>query len=95
VYVCNLVTQDGETLGMDGAAHLRALLRITGIRVPDVVVAHRGPVRPVGDTQAVEIDTARLRELGCRVELSDLADAHSPVPAHDPARLGAVLRRLA
>jgi len=95
VYVCNLVTQDGETLGMDAVDHVDALVNVAGIRLPDVVVAHRGPIRPQGNTEAVEVDGDRLQDLGCRVEISDLADAESEVPVHEPARLGAVLRRLA
>ena len=34
VYVCNLVTQDGETLDMDGTAHLEALTSFGGLRQP-------------------------------------------------------------
>jgi uncharacterized cofD-like protein len=95
VYVCNLVTQDGETLGMDAAGHVEALMSVTGIRAPDVVVAHDGPVRPAGETAPVAADRGSIAGLGCRLETADLADRESPIPLHDPVRLGAVLRRLA
>jgi uncharacterized cofD-like protein len=95
VYVCNLVTQDGETLGMDAADHVAALIEVAGIRAPDVVVAHDGPVRPVGETGPVAVDRDRIAGLGSRLETADLADQSAPVPLHDPVRLGAVLRRLA
>ena len=42
VFVLNLVTQDGETLGMTGEDHLAALLVRAGIEGPGVVVAHVG-----------------------------------------------------
>jgi uncharacterized cofD-like protein len=91
VYVCNLTTQDGETLGMDADAHLAALEAVGGIRTPDVVVAHDGPLRlPEGLTRV-----GTPGRPGVRVVTGDLADPHGDWPAHDPARLGAVLRRLA
>lgn len=91
IYVCNLTTQDGETLGMDGTAHVAALTGIGGIRTPDVIVAHAGPLEvPPGLTRVDPPDG----DPG-RVVVADLADSTADWPAHDPARLGAVLRRLA
>ncbi|MBU1226932.1 MAG: uridine diphosphate-N-acetylglucosamine-binding protein YvcK [Actinobacteria bacterium] len=92
VYVCNLITQDGETLGMDAAAHVAALVERTGLRRPDVVVGHHGPLEVPAGLQRVEVDETAL---GCRVESAELADPGAAWPQHDPARLGAVLRRLA
>lgn len=95
VYVCNLTTQDGETLGMSGMDHLEALLGIGGIRLPDVVVAHDGPLQiPEGLTR-VDFDPEAVTSAGIRLESSDIADADAAWPQHDTARLGAVLRRLA
>jgi uncharacterized cofD-like protein len=95
VYVCNLATQDGETLGMDGVAHVEALISFGGIRAPDVVVAHQGPVDPHPGTEPVNVDRAGVAALGCDLEMADLLDPAASGPIHDPARLGAVLRRLA
>ena len=95
VYVANLTTQDGETLGMDAADHVRALLDRTGIRSPDVVIAHHGPLAVPGGLDPIRVDREALGLLGCRVEEADLADPAAEWPQHDPARLGAVLRRLA
>ncbi len=91
VYVCNLITQDGETLQLDGDAHVRALVEVGGIRPPDVIVAHDGPLLvPPG----LERVSPPERASG-RVVTGNLADPSAEWPAHDPARLGAVLRRLA
>ncbi len=91
IYVCNLITQDGETLGMDGSAHVAALTAIGGIRPPDITVAHDGPVDvPTG---LARVDPPG-KESG-QVVTGDLADPGAEWPAHDAARLGAVLRRLA
>jgi uncharacterized cofD-like protein len=95
VYVCNLSTQDGETLGLDGAAHVRALCAVTRMRAPDVVVANDAPFRVPGALEAVWADRDEIESLGAKVEAAGLAEAAAPWPQHDAARLGAVLRRLA
>ncbi len=95
IYVCNLTTQDGETLGMDGAEHVAALCRVTGLRLPDVVVANDAPFPVPRTVEAVVADRERVEALGTRLETGSLADPAADWPQHDPARLGAVLRRLA
>lgn len=95
VYICNLTTQDGETLGLDGAAHVRALCEVTGIRVPDVVVANDAPFRVPAALEAVWADRGEIESLGGKLEAAGLVDGAAPWPQHDAARLGAVLRRLA
>jgi len=95
VYVCNLTTQDGETLGMDGADHVAALCRVAGLRPPDVVVANEAPFAVPATVERVAADRERIHSLGSRLELAGLADPSAAWPQHDPARLGAVLRRLA
>ena len=96
VYVGNLATQDAETLGMDLADHVAALMDVTGVRRPDAVVAHDGEVRGlVAPVTPVGVDMDRMADMGCTVEMARLSAGESPHPHHDPARLGAVLRRLA
>jgi uncharacterized cofD-like protein len=95
VYVCNLTTQDGETLGLDGAAHLRSLVETTGVRPPDVVVANDAPFLVPEAVQPLWAEGAAVAALGSRLETGPLADPEADWPQHHPARLGAVLRRLA
>jgi len=93
VYVCNLTTQDGETLGMSGADHVEALTAIGGIRRPDAIVSHDGPIAvPPGLTPVV---LASSEMPGVMVVGADLARHGADWPEHDPAKLGGVLRRLA
>jgi uncharacterized cofD-like protein len=94
-YIGNLTTQDGETLGLDLAAHLAALTHHTGMRMPDTVVAHHGALPVPEGLEAVSVAHDEVERMGCRLEAADLADAGADWPQHDPARLGAVLRRLA
>lgn len=95
VYVLNLTTQDGETLGMDGMEHLEALVAIGGVRAPDAVVVHDGALAAPPGVERVDVDRDRLRDAGVRVVAGDIAGSGDGWPHHDPARLGAVLRRLA
>ena len=95
VYVCNLTTQDGETLGFDAYDHLDALSDHAGLRWPDVVVAHEGDIDVPSGLQQVGIDTERIEERGGTVQLAHLVDPDGDWPQHEPGRLGAVLRRLA
>jgi len=94
IYVCNLTSQDGETFGMSGMDHIDALIGVAGVRAPDVVVGHEGPLTVPDGLQRIDLDADALAATGVRVELGDIARNSSPWPAHDPARLGAVLRRL-
>lgn len=94
VYVCNLTTQDGETLGMDGAAHVGALCSVAGMRLPDVVVANDTAFAVPSGVEAVWAERATIEGVGARLETAGLVDTAAPWPQHDAARLGAVLRRL-
>lgn len=94
VYVCNLTTQDGETLGMDAGDHVASLCRITGLRAPEVVVANSAPFAVPASVEPVSADRERIKALGAHLEAAELADPTADWPQHDPARLGAVLRRL-
>jgi uncharacterized cofD-like protein len=94
VYVANLITQDGETLGMDAADHLDAMLNLTGIRPPGVIVANDAPVAVTAPLEPLSVDSDVLATYGADVEFADLLDPTVEWPRHDPARLGGVLGRL-
>lgn len=89
VAVLNLVTQDGETLGLDGAAHVAALREHGGLERTGVVLAHRGPLVVPAGLDAV----TAVSVLGWDTVSAPLAAPHDP-PAHDPVRLGAALAPL-
>lgn len=95
VYVCNLATQDGETLGLDAVGHVRALCGHSGMRLPDSVVLHDGVVEVPAPIEPIRPNRDAVAALGVRVETADLADPAADWPRHHPVRLGGVLRRLA
>ena len=98
-YVCNVMTQPGETDGFDAADHVERVLEA----VPgglDLVVVHEGPLDPaVAATYAaqgqepVAIDAERLQALGVGVVTGDIAEAH-PVVRHAPEALAQILVRM-
>jgi uncharacterized cofD-like protein len=95
-YVCNVMTQPGETDGFDAADHVARVLDAAPGAV-DVAVLHEGPIDPL----AVEAYAAqgqhlvgaareRIEGMGVRPVTADLAQAGSAV-RHDPDALAAVL----
>ena len=101
VYVCNVMTQPGETDGFSAADHLSALYRHGAAGLVDDVVVNDTPASPgivaayrAQGAQPVVTDVAALAVLGVRVVHADIA-AEGDVFRHDPERLAAVLVRLA
>jgi uncharacterized cofD-like protein len=95
IFVLNLVTQDGETLGMTGSDHLDALRSFTGVEGPGVLVANDGPMTVPAGHDRVGVDADEAARYGWRVVFADVADHAADWPAHDPLKLGRVLEDLA
>jgi hypothetical protein len=77
---------------MTGADHVAALQAVGGVRAPDAVVAHDGPLAVPAGLKRVTVDPGAI---GSSVHSGNIADPDASWPQHDPARLGAMLRRLA
>jgi uncharacterized cofD-like protein len=100
VYVCNIMTEDGETTGLDAWEHVQALRAHLG-RHPDVVVVNDEPIdeprlaayAEEGAT-VVAVDRARFAAAGIRLLHRPLLDpgVHAQ---HDSERLAAALLALA
>ncbi|MBO8141761.1 MAG: YvcK family protein [Firmicutes bacterium] len=98
VYVCNVMSQPGETDGYRASDHVRALLEHAGSGIVDYVLMNSGRVpsnveekyRREG-AHPVQADVQAVRDLGvvpvCRYLLS-----HSDFARHDPHRLAAAIR---
>lgn len=95
VFVLNLVTQRGETMGMTGGEHVAALVEHVGIQGPGIVVAHKGPLDIPPGHQPVTVDADEIAVHGWELVLADLSDEWSDWPQHDPLKLGRVLEKLA
>jgi uncharacterized cofD-like protein len=100
VYICNVMTQPGETDGFDAADHAaRVLDAVPGCL--DAVVVHEGPLAPEATAryrawgqQPVAPARTRLESMGLRAVGADLAE-EGEVVRHSPEALAAVLLDLA
>jgi uncharacterized cofD-like protein len=100
VYVCNIMTQPGETDGMDAVTHLDRLLEMAPGGV-DVVVVHSGDLEPAAlahyaaqGQEPVAVNAAALGARGVRVVAADIAEDDQAV-RHSPEALAEVLEPLA
>lgn len=92
VFVCNLITQDGETWSLDGPGHVEALARLGGIEGPGTVVVHDGPLDVPEGHSRIDLDGPLVGSWG--VVRADVADPTAEWPAHDPFALAQVLESL-
>ncbi len=100
VYICNIMTQPGETDRMDAVTHLDRVLEMAPAGV-DVVVVHSGAIEPAAmahysaqGQEPVLVDPAALESQGVRVVAADLAEDDRAV-RHAPEALADVLEPLA
>jgi uncharacterized cofD-like protein len=101
VYVCNLMTQPGESRGYSAADHVRALHEHAGRKLFDVVILNTRPVssslcrRYAADGAAPVVnDQAEVRALGVVPMLADVL-VEDRVARHDYHRLAKLLLKLA
>ncbi len=95
-YVCNVMTQPGETDGFDAVAHAERVLDALPGGV-DAVIVHDGPIDPAavaayaaGGQEPVDPATEALSAMGLRVVAADVAEAGAAV-RHEPEALARVL----
>jgi uncharacterized cofD-like protein len=101
VYVCNVMTQPGETDGYSAADHVAAIYRHGAAGIVDAVVVNDTPAsaqlaasyRAEG-AEPVEVDDQALTVLGVRVVHGRLAH-EGDFFRHDPARLADTVLELA
>jgi len=96
VYVANVMTEPGETDGMDAYAHYKAVAEHLGRR-PDAVLVHTAPLDPGAlaryaeeGQRPVAYDPAPFDADGVRVKEGDFVHAGAFV-RHDPEKLTARL----
>ncbi len=94
VYVCNIMTQEGETEGYTAADHLEALLAHGEPGLVDLCLANSTPVHPglveryrAEDAAPLVVDRARIAALGLELEERPLASAGGDYARHDPDQL--------
>ena len=75
IYVCNIMTQEGETEGYTAADHVDALLSHGAPGLVDLCLANSAPVRPglvekyrEEDAAPILVDRERIRAMGLELE---------------------------
>ncbi|WP_017435705.1 gluconeogenesis factor YvcK family protein [Saccharococcus caldoxylosilyticus] len=101
VYICNIMTQAGETLHYTVSDHVKALHDHMGCFFLDVVVVNNGQIP--GDIQQryaqelaepVQDDSDRLAELGIRVIRDHIVSYEDQVIRHDTKKVASLLLSL-
>ncbi len=96
MYVCNVMTQPGETDDMTAADHVQALLENAGARVCDYVVVNDEPPSRLLEAYAVEgqipvkPDIARIKAMGLTPVVAQMISETATV-RHDPQELAQVV----
>ena len=89
IYVCNIMTQDGETEGMTASEHVAALLKHGGPGLVDLCLCNSEAVSrrllerySREDAEPMRVDTQAVEALGARVVLRPLVDQQSEYARH-------------
>ena len=94
IYVCNIMTQDGETEGYTAADHLEALLVHGAPGLLDLCLANTAPVDPEllekyreEDAVPLTVDRERIARLGLELVECPVASEGGNYARHDPDKL--------
>lgn len=97
IYICNVMTQPGETDDYTVSDHVKAINRQAGGRVIDFVIANNGDVDPdvlqryvATGSHSVIIDKKEVSQAGATLILSDLINKENSA-THDTKKLANVL----
>lgn len=97
IYICNVMTQPGETDDYTVSDHIRAINRQAGGKVIDFVIANNGDVDPAvlqryvaHGSHPVMIDNKEVSQTGATLVLSDLINKENSA-THDTKKLANVL----
>jgi uncharacterized cofD-like protein len=96
IYVCNVMTQPGETSGYTASRHVEALIANAKARVCDIVIVNDELPRKLLDLYAGEqqlpvvVDKARLDRIGMQTVRASVISETDTV-RHDPEKLAAVV----
>lgn len=101
MYVCNIMTQDGETEGYTASDHIAALLQHSGPGLIDLCLCNEAPIsRELLDRYAAEgaepicVDEQNVNAMGVEVIRRRLADQKSGFARHDSGKLADLILEL-
>ncbi|GEM02050.1 conserved hypothetical protein, cofD-related [Halolactibacillus halophilus] len=98
VYVCNVMTQNGETDGFTAFDHARVILEHVGDGVIDTILVHSEGVSQdilnlylEEQAKPVEYDKERLETLGLEIVEGNIITDHDHVLRHDKDKVAKIL----
>lgn len=101
IYVCNIMTQPGETSGFSVADHIKALEEHAGKKIIDMVVVNSGSIDgayleryALDGSQPVAADSERIRP-GIKVITQDLVSVQGEFLRHNSMQLAHLIVKLA
>ncbi|MRG84730.1 uridine diphosphate-N-acetylglucosamine-binding protein YvcK [Salinibacillus xinjiangensis] len=101
VYVCNVMTQYGETEGYTAADHVQAIHEHVGPDCVDSIVVHNAPIEDdvqkmyeEEKSKPVVYDTERLLQMGLEIIEGDIIDHSKLMLRHDTGKIAKLLYSL-
>lgn len=98
VYVCNVMTQPGETEGYSASDHIMALVNHSNPRIFDYCIVNTGEIpqgilkRYAEDNSYIVVnDRKKIENLGYRVIEDDFSIVENEVVRHDPLNLAKII----
>jgi uncharacterized cofD-like protein len=102
IFVCNLMTQANESLGLTAADHLRALDDHAKSQIFDYALLNTRPVSDemkqkyaAEDAEQIHIDLEAIRKIGVEPVCGDFLEEHAGVARHATDRLAKALLNIA
>ncbi|MEO0834885.1 MAG: gluconeogenesis factor YvcK family protein [Cyanobacteria bacterium J06642_3] len=102
IYICNIMTQPGETEGYSVADHIREIDRVSKRKLFDAVLVHRKPPSPrslehyaLENSHPVELDRQEIAQLHRRIVMANVMEEDSVTGhvRHSSSQLARVLLR--
>ena len=94
MYICNIMTQDGETEGMTASEHVAALLQHSGPGLVQMCLCNSAPVRPgllerykEEDAVPIVVDKEKIEAMGVEVITRPVSSEPPNYARHSTARL--------
>lgn len=101
VYVCNIMTQKGETTGYTAADHVQAIYDHIGNETINAIIVHSEPIDQAllklyakEGAEPVVNDTDRLQAMSLEVIEGDIIDHSQPAVRHDTKKISSLLYSL-
>lgn len=98
VYVCNIMTQDGETTGYSASDHVEAIYKHVGKGCLNAIIVHSEPVEKElleiyaeENAKPVKYDSERLSGMGLEIIEGDIIDHSKSTVRHDTNKISALL----